>query len=480
MINLELSTREKENLTDEEIAKARKLELLILPYLKRNINFFYAGGNIPNKAKAYNTKMDDTILEEKIKHNKASMPAVCKPLCEMVSQILQENGIKAETVSCDTDMFKHVDVLLTTKNGKKYIINYLEDIENIQTNMRTPDFASREYYERRYKKFENGVTTDNKSLDGISFLERERLEQIDSNLGYKKYNMYMDEVIKQIGEEFKNFRNIMSENEYLTEEMKNGKKRTKEEIYVKWQNMSENEILEKKLDWIFDYFNDRMNITGHADFVMYYSRLLLKRVLSPKEYKKITRYDCFVNKKDIPEQCRIANILDYENDENKSKIRFCLLGTGNNIYAFSTKTNVYEKLNLQEFEDLKKYANITKSQKPSDLVLKLCDRGNALPLIFHPLGSKMLNDRANLIDNNLPQTEREVELEKLSNAIKTTDGEITSITIPYPDGERKYIYIDDNNEFVVNSKKKKNTTIYHYNEENDTFTEEIKKEEEGR
>lgn len=68
MINLELSDKEKENLTNEEIeiAKARKLELLILPYLKRNINFFYAGGDLPNKAKAYNDKMDKNILEQEI------------------------------------------------------------------------------------------------------------------------------------------------------------------------------------------------------------------------------------------------------------------------------------------------------------------------------------------------------------------------------------------------------------------------------
>lgn len=409
------------------------------------------------------------------------MPVVCKPLCEMVVEILKENGINAETVSCDTDMFRHVDVLLTTINGKKYIINYLEDIENIQTGMKTPDFASKEYYERRYKKFENGLTTDNKSLEKISFLGKDRLEQIDSNLGYKKYNLYMDDVIKQIREEFKNFRMIMAENEYLTEQIKQGEKKSEAEIYQKWQDMTDNEILEKKLDWIFDYFNERMDITGHTDFVMYYSRLLLKQVLTPKEYDKITRYDCFMYAKNIPEECKISNILDFENDENKSKIRFCLLETPDKVYAFSTKPNEYQKLSKEEMEELKEYSIVSKSQKPSDLVLKLCDRGNALPLIFHPLGSQILNERASLIDNTLLKEEQTLELEKLVSSIKTTDGEVTSITIPYPDGETKYIYIDNNDEFVVKSNRTKDTTIYHYNEENDNFTEEkIKEVEEGR
>lgn len=488
MISLELSDKEKENLTYDEIevAKARKLELLILPHLKRNINFFYAGANIPKKYEAYNTQMDTQVLEENIRNNASSLPAVCKPLCDMMVEILKENGLNAETVSCDTDMFRHVDVLLTTSSGKKYIINYLEDMENIQSGMKTPDFASEKYYERRYKKFEDGVTTDGKDLKNISFLAQERLEKIDENIGYKKYGLYMDQVIEEIRKEFENFRIITAENEYLTEECrleKSGeqiteeiKKDIKSKIEHKYQNMEDTQILEKKLDWIFDYFNQRMDITGHTDFVMYYSRLLLKQVLSPEEYKKLTRYDCFVNKDEIPEESNIKDILNFENSEDETKMRFCLLGLGEKAYAFSTKPNVYEKLDKEELEKLSKYANISKSQKPSDLVLKLCDRGNALPLIFHPLGQKLLNNRASLIDRNLSESEIEKQTQELANSIKTTDGEVTSITIPYPDGRKEYIYINSKKEFTV--KTDKETIIYHYNDKTDSFKEE--RVDEGR
>ena len=263
MIKLELTPNEAKGLTNEEleIAKARKLELLILPHLRRNINFFYAGANIPKKAKAYHQPLDKNVLENSLQTGQTGISTACKPLCEMVAGILRENGLNADTVSCDTDMFRHTDVLFTTSSGKKYIINYLEDIESIQTGMSTPDFASKEYYERRYKKFEHGLTTDSKSLEGIDFIERDRLSVIDNNLGYKKYNMYMDIVTDTIRNEFRDFRNIMAENEYLTESMKPGEKRIKEEIYEKWNSMSDDEILEKKLDWIFDYFNDRMDLT---------------------------------------------------------------------------------------------------------------------------------------------------------------------------------------------------------------------------
>lgn len=483
MIKLTLSKKESENLTKDEIeiAKARKLEILILPFLRRNMQFFYAGGDLPGKAKAYNQPINEKELEETLLTKKNNIPTVCKPLCKMVAEILQENGIQADTISCDTDMFRHTDVIITTQSGKKYIINYLEDIENIQTGMKTPDFASKAYYERRYQKFENSLTTDGKSIKGIDFLTSEQLKKIDNNLGYTKYNMYMNDVIKQIKLEFSDFKNIMAENEWLEKEYEIKKSNSsltteeidsiKEGIFNRYNNMTPDEVLEKKLDWIFNYFNQRMDIKGHSDFVMYYSRLLLKEVLSEQEYSKITRYDCFTNPKNIPTNSKLTNILDFNNEDNASKSRFCMIQHGDNAYLFSTKPNSYLKINANELSEFKEYANFSKAERPSDLMLYLCDRGNALPLVFHPLGSKLLNERAELIPEMQTEEERKNLIQELSSQIKTTDEPITSILIPYPNGEKKYIYINSNNEFVVKTENKE--TIYHYNKESDTFDEEI-------
>lgn len=482
MIKLDLSTKESRNLTNDEleIAKARKLEFLILPHLRRNINFFYAGANIPKKSEAYNRPIKETELSEAISGKSPSLPVVCKPLCFMVSEILRENGINAEPVTCDTDIFRHTDVLITTSSGKKYIINYLEDMESIQTGMSTPDFASEPYYIRRYKKFEEGLTTDGKSLDGISFLTTEELEKIDENLGYKRYNMYMDTVIEQLKLEFQNFRTIMSENEYLTElqalQSQNSVSEAqiaelKKKIESKYEKRSDEKLLEQKLDWLFNFFNERMDITGHTDFVMYYSRLLLSKVLSEEEYRRLIRYDCFAYRDKIPADSLIHDVLDFENSESDSKIRFCLLKLRDKGYVFSTKPGAYKKLTQLEIEELEKYAVLNKTQKPSDLLLMLCDKGNGLPLVFHPLGSQMLNERANMINPELSEEERQKELEKLAQSIIATDGEITSLTIPYPDGKTKYIYINSNNEFTVKTRTRE--TIYHYNEANDSFEKEV-------
>lgn len=240
--------------------------------------------------------------------------------------------------------------------------------------------------------------------------------------------------------------------------------------------MTADEVLESKMDWIFNYFNHRENINGHADFVMYYSRLLLKEVLTKEEYSKITRYDCFVKNKDIPENSKIKDVLDFENPDNKDKNRFCMIKVGNKGYVFSTKPNEYAKLNEEEIKELSTYANFSKSEKPSDLLLNLCDRGNALPLVFHPLGSKLLNERAELVDKNLTPEKREKAIKELADSIKTTDEPITSISIPYPNGDNKYIYINSRDEFVIRTDKKE--TIYHYNEENDNYeTEEFEIDE---
>ena len=132
MIDIRLTKNEEENLKNKEnieIAMARKLEIMLLPYFRRHIRFFYAGGNLKGKARAYRKKCDENEVENIINSNsKKRISTVCKSLCELVVKILTDNGIKAETISCDTDMFKHTDVLITTKNGKQYLLNYLEDM----------------------------------------------------------------------------------------------------------------------------------------------------------------------------------------------------------------------------------------------------------------------------------------------------------------------------------------------------------------
>jgi hypothetical protein len=71
----------------------------------------------------------------------------------------------------------------------------------------------------------------------------------------------------------------------------------------------------------------------------------------------------------------------------------------------------------------------------------------------------------------LSDEEKKKAIDELANSITATDGTITSLTIPYPDGKTKYVYINENNEYVVRSRTRE--TIYHYNEETDDFEKEV-------
>lgn len=463
MIDLRLTVQEKEGLTEDEIelAMARKFEAMLLPHLRRDIAFFYAGGNLKGKSKAYNAEITKEEIEDLIASD-AKLPTVCKPLCEVVAEVLQDNGLDVDTIACDTDIFKHTDVLLTAKSGRKYIINYLEDMEMVQTRMTTPDFASKPYYVRRYQKFEGTKTPDGKSVDNIAFLSRDRLSKIDDNIGYKRANIYMDEVIDQIRKEFDDFRNIMARNEIVGRNMS---QEEKDRIISKYQNMSEDEIIERKLDWIFSFFNHRENINGHTDFVMYY-KSLFKKLFTDSEYDRMDRYDCFARIKEVPSNSKLHAILDLDNKEEADKSRFSIVRFENAYYIFSTKPNAYVKLTEEEFEEIKKYAIITKAEKPSDLVLDLCDRGHALPIVFNPIGFDELNKREALIAETDPVKRRQA-IKKLADSIETQDMPLTQMIIPYPDGTKKCIFIDRNDEIVIDDGD--TMTVYHYDPETETF-----------
>ena len=76
-----------------------------------------------------------------------------------------------------------------------------------------------------------------------------------------------------------------------------------------------------------------------------------------------------------------------------------------------------------------------------------------------------------MIDSSLSKEDRSKEIKKIADEIVATDGEITSLTIPYPNGRKAYIYIDKNNEFAIRLKNRE--IVYHYDEDTDTFSKEV-------
>lgn len=492
MINLALSTKEKRGLSEDlqELAMIRKLQLITAPYLKRNSKFFLEGANVPEKSKAYHAPISQERFEKDLKDGKVTA-AVCANLCKLSKEILEENGLNVDVISCDTDIFRHVDLLLTAKSGKQYIVNILEDLDLIQSFMRTPNFASKAYYDLRYKKFEeNGnITTNGVKLENVCFIDGETdLLNIDKNLGYLEENkgLYLEDIYKELKYKLSDFRKLLLQGEYLRidskidEEMANApeekRNQRKTEIMRIMQktieNMSDEEILNRKLEWIFTYCNDRMNIKGHTDFVMYYSKSLLNNILQPQEYAMLDRYDGFTYEEKVPQNSTIKEALDYEKPDYDGKLRFSIVNCGDENHIISTKPNSFVTITNKELEEVKKYAYIHKAVPPSQLAINLSFKGHALPLIFHPIGGMMVNKKQESL--NLEQfdtVEKQQLIEQTARNIITTDEPITSILIPYEKGEQ-YIYLDDENNFIVRENNVE--TIYYYDTKTAEYTTEVK------
>lgn len=480
MINLALNAREKNGLEGDllELAMMRKAQKIISPYLERNIQFFYGGANIPKKAEAYHEKLETETLENSVRKRKP-LPVVCRNICEKVVEVLGENGLTAETISCDTDMFGHVDILITTASGNQYIVNFLEDIEMIQTYSNTPNFASKGYFDYRYAKFQGKPTTNGVAINKIAFLSEEERKRIDRNIGYAWESdhgiFYFDDIIKETAKEIEDFRSYLIKEERLKRKYDSDKLRVvklsdeeEAKIAEEINEMSDDEILEKKLDYIFTRFGDRMDLKGHTNLVMYYSQILLKGLLTSDEYDRIKRFDGIILDGKLPEDSKIMSALDLDAKDKFGKLRFHAVEFNGSTYVFSTKENSYIKLNREELEEVMQYAILRPAKRPTDLWLTLLKNGHALPLIFHPLGSGIIDERDSLVSRGMGEGDREKIVQEIANSINCTDEPITGIRIPFGEGRYKYMYLDENGEFVLEENGKK--VIHHYDDKTEEFT----------
>jgi len=177
-INLEVI--EKLNEDKYELAITRNVLKKLSDIFYRDYTFFLNKENLVDRTDIYNKKIDIKNIEE--------FSIVCKTYCEIIKEILKENyDINSELISPFSDEFRHVDLMITTKDGKKYIIDPLSDLVEMQVGLKTNNFASKIYYDKNYKKI----------YKEISFLTDEELEEIDDKIGYKNGSKYLDDHLEE-------------------------------------------------------------------------------------------------------------------------------------------------------------------------------------------------------------------------------------------------------------------------------------------
>lgn len=152
-----------------ELALVRMVCIEISKYYYRDEIFYLFKENLVDRTKIYN---DNPSQETK--------NITCKSLCKVLKKILaEEYGLNVEIPTIFTDRFAHIDVILTTKENKKYVINPLMDLVEYKVGLKTTNFASKkmsDYYKEK--------------IPDIDYISDCELLAIDEVIGYAKNGKY--------------------------------------------------------------------------------------------------------------------------------------------------------------------------------------------------------------------------------------------------------------------------------------------------
>lgn len=165
-----------------ELALARMVCIELSKYYYRDETFFLFKENLVDRVETYNK---DPIPGKK--------NITCNSLCKILEKILKaEYSLDVKINSAFSDRFAHKDLILTTKNNKKYIINPLMDLVEYKVGFETTNFAS-----KKMADFYQAKVPD------ISYISPDELLLIDNTIGYTtngKYKNFDNAVCNNIGE----------------------------------------------------------------------------------------------------------------------------------------------------------------------------------------------------------------------------------------------------------------------------------------
>jgi len=303
----------------------------------RNYTFFLNKENLKDRDAIYNKNMDLSNMQD--------FSIVCKSYCDIIKKLLKKvYEIDSEEISSYSDRFRHIDLLIKTKEGNNYIVDPLTDLVEMQTGMKTNNFASKEHYENSYAKI----------LDNVRFLTEDQLEQIDDKIGYKNDNIYLNKLLDNLKTNFNNFEEFLQKNESVAIELLGNK--------YDGSQLSVDEKIDLKLKYISRYLNNRKNLNGFVELVIF-SDIVIKSVFSEEEQNKIKAYSFFVDKEDL-QNSELATVL--ESSENRKRGRVINFNEKNYIFSLNQNTLEYDD---EEWKKIIKENNVfVKSQYPVQLL----------------------------------------------------------------------------------------------------------------
>lgn len=390
----------------------------------RDYTFFLDKENVNAREGIYNRE-----------HNPENMrdySIVCKSYCDIIKDVLKENfGLTAEMISPDTDRFRHVDLLIMTSKGNRYIVDPLTDLLEMQLGLRTNNFASLDSYKNTYAG----------KVENISFLSDEDLEKIDDKIHYTMHRLYLNDFFDLLRTEFEHIEDYLEQNEELAIELL-GKK-------YEGQSFSEDEKIQLKLEYISKYLNNRKTLNGFVELIMF-SKLTLEKLFSQEELKKICTYSFFVDEKDLKDE-KLNQIMPAE-DTRKRGFVFSFKGQN---YIFSLGSTAL-KYSDEEWKKIIDDNNIFIKQQYPVQLLKYLKSNNADRNILHN------NEFLRLFSEfETSLLEQGIDIETIKKEyIFIQDGVIYTRS-----GENMVSYkIEDGNLVIKNFSQNLKTTVYYKDE----------------
>lgn len=319
------------NLIDEdlrELAIVRKLLLELSKIFYRDTTFFLNKENLQERSRIYNKKIKINMVND--------FSIVCNTYSQIVNDLLNTIfKIQSELISPNSDTYRHVDIIITTASGKRYIVDPLMDLVNFQSGMRTTEFASEMKFAKQYKdKFE---------FENIAFLKEDEINKIDEVIGYKN-GIYVDDFLNLISDDFSDMKNFLRKNPKLSAEL------LKNERTI--INENSNKPLEQKLDIISLKIYSGQNFHSIADLIIYIKKIN-EILLSNNEIQRLLIKSFFIDSKDIKNKKLLSF---FKSCENRKRGVMVNLDDLNYIYTFGT--NDFLKLTQENWNSLVKENNI--------------------------------------------------------------------------------------------------------------------------
>lgn len=421
-IDLDIISDFKDEIYELAIVRMLLKELSKLFY--RDYTFFLNKENLDDREAIYNKGYD--------LHDFQDFSVTCKRFSRIVVDLLKSNyNIDAEIISSTDDKFRHVDVLIKTKNGKRYIVDPLTDLIEIQVGLKTNNFASKEYYDNTYSQ----------SIEDISFLTEDELEEIDDKIKYTPDVVYLDEFLLYLKEKLDNIEELLKQNDRLSVELLGEKYDGRE--------LSENERTELKLKFISKFFNNRKNLNGTVDLLMF-ANFIVKKIFLSQEQENIFINSFFVDKKDLDNTDLKRMLKGRENRKRGVVITY----NGKN-YVFSLNSRAIEYTGEEWKKIVEKNKIFIRPKYPVKLLKYLKNNGVDRNLVHNNEFLRLFS----IFENRLLNSGKSIEDIKRENVLIRDGMVLTKI------GKKNISYKIENGNLVIEDYKRNLKHIIFYKDE---------------